>query len=73
MKRAVRPKVLAKNPNHNLWKNGNTWWICFTVYLPNFTAKRNRYSLGTSDLEYAKIQRDMIFHDLNLKNADENK
>jgi hypothetical protein len=73
MERAVRRKIEAKNPNHNLWKNGNLWWICFTTYHPNLIGKRTRYSLGTKDLEYAKILRDMIFHDLNIKNADENK
>jgi len=70
MKQVTRPKQIAKNQNHNLWKNGDLWWMHYTVHLPDFTSKRVRYSLGTSDLTQARMMRDMTLHDLNLKPLD---
>jgi hypothetical protein len=74
MKRITRPTKVAKNPNHNLFKGpkNKSWMIHYTTMLPNFTNKRVFLNLGTSDLEHAKILRDMMFHDMNIKSADAN-
>lgn len=60
-------KSLKNNPNHNLFKNGNLWWIQFTIHKVDYTAERVRYSLGTDDIATARLMRDAIFHDLNIK------
>jgi hypothetical protein len=70
MKLTTRPTQIAKNPNHNLFKNGKNWWIHYTVHLPDYTSNRVRYSLGTEDLEQARMMRDMTLHDLNIKSLD---
>jgi hypothetical protein len=67
MKQITRQKQIAKNLNHNLWKNGRLWWMHYTVHLPDYTSKRIKYSLGTDDLIQARMLRDMTLHDLNLK------
>lgn len=66
MKIATRPKIIAKNKNHNLWRNGKNWWLHFTQHLPNYTSQRVRLNLGTQDVESARMHRDMILHDLNI-------
>lgn len=70
MKRVTRPKLIAKNKNHNLWKNGSTWWIHYTLHLPDYTSKRVRLNLGTKDAEAARMHRDMMLHDLNIVRLD---
>ena len=70
MKLVTRPNKIAKNPNHNLWNNNGTWWIHYTLHLPNYTSKRIRNNLGTDDIITARMKRDMILHDLNIKPLD---
>jgi len=66
MKIATRPKMIAKNRNHNLCRNGKNWWLHYTQHLPDYTSKRVRLNLGTSDVETARMHRDMILHDMNI-------
>lgn len=70
MKTVTRPKMVAKNKDHNLWLNHKTWWLHYTQHLPNFTASRVRLNLRTSDVLIARMHRDMILHDLNVVRLD---
>ena len=49
--------------NHHLWRNRRTWWIAFTVLLDGYRQERVRRSLGTRDLETARIRRDALLQD----------
>ena len=62
--------MIAKNRNHNLWRNGNNGWLHYTQHLPDYTSKRVRLNLGTADVETARMQRDMILHDQNIIRLD---
>ena len=70
MKLATRPKMIAKNQNHNLWMNGKNWWLHYTQHLPDYTSKRVRLNLRTADVETARMHRDMILHDQNILHLD---
>jgi hypothetical protein len=70
MKIATRPKMIAKNKNHNLWRNGKNWWLHYTQHLPDYTSKRVRLNLRTADVETARMHRDMILHDQNILHLD---
>ena len=48
------------DPNHHLWRNGRLWWIAFTVHLPGWQKERIRKSLGTADLQEARLRRDEL-------------
>ena len=52
-------RIDPANPDHHLYCNNGTWWIHYTVHLPDFTARRVRRSLGTSDLAEARLRRDL--------------
>lgn len=61
-----QPSVLATrrvrgNANHHLWNNHGTWWCHFTLHQPDFTKRRLRVTLGTSDLIEAREIRDFLF------------
>jgi hypothetical protein len=47
-------------PNHHLWFNHGSWWIHYTIHLPDHTKARRRRSLRTSDLGAARRLRDRI-------------
>ena len=70
MKIVTRPKMVAKNKDHNLWRNGKNWWLDYTMHLPDFTSKRVRLNLGTEDVGTARMHRDMILHDQNIIRLD---
>ena len=70
MKIVTRPKMVAKNKDHNLWRNGKNWWLYYTMHLPDFTSKRVRLNLGTEDVGTARMHRDMILHDQNIIRLD---
>lgn len=61
MQRVTRPKLIAKNQDHNLWLNNGVWWVHFTVHLPDFTARRVRRSLNTRCVKEARKLRDALF------------
>lgn len=48
------------DPDHHLWKNGNLWWVAFTVHRPPWQADRVRLSLSTADLAEARQRRDEL-------------
>jgi len=61
-------RIAGANPDHHLWNNNGTWWIHYTVHLPDYTKQRVRRSLSTSAAEVAREKRDRIFGQL-LGNA----
>ena len=50
----------APNENHHLWNNNGTYWCHFTVHPPDYTKRRVRVSLHTSDLAEARRRRDAL-------------
>jgi hypothetical protein len=48
------------NPLHHLWKNNGTWWCHYTEHLPDYTKRRVRFSLHTSDPNLARVLRDSL-------------
>ena len=54
-------RVNRGNPDHHLWNNHGTWWLHYTLHLPDFTTRRIRKSLGTHDLDQARERRDELF------------
>tara|TARA_A100001037_G_scaffold293663_1_gene310517 strand:+ start:1017 stop:1220 length:204 start_codon:yes stop_codon:yes gene_type:complete len=51
-------RVNPDNLNHHLWNNNGTWWLHYTLHLPDYTARRIRRSLRTADLTLARTRRD---------------
>ena len=51
-------RVDPANPNHHLWNNHGTWWLHYTLHLPDYTKRRIRKSLSTRSLEAARTKRD---------------
>jgi len=49
------------NANHHLWNNNGTWFLHYTTYPTPFTKERVRRSLGTKDLDEARLRRDAFF------------
>ena len=52
------------NPDHHLWNNHGTWWLHYTVHLPDFTTRRIRKNLYTHDLGRARTLRDEVLTSL---------
>jgi len=46
--------------NHHIWNNNGTWWVHYTVHLPDYTARRVRRSLRTRDPAEARRLRDEL-------------
>lgn len=57
-------RVPGGNPHHHLWNNHGTWWVHFTEHLPDFTKRRVRKSLRTSDEKEALRRRDELLRGL---------
>lgn len=57
MKPALR--VDTTNPNHHIFNNNGTWYIHYTLHLPNYTVERVRKSLMTADEAVARERRDL--------------
>ncbi len=51
-------RLPAKGENHHLWNNHGTYWCHFTVHLPDYTKRRVRLSLKTTDPAEARRRRD---------------
>jgi hypothetical protein len=51
---------VRKNPNHNIWNNNGTWWVHYTVHLPDYTKRRIRQSLNTRSISEARCRRDEL-------------
>jgi hypothetical protein len=57
-------RIADQNPDHHLWNNNGTWWIHYTLHLPDYTKQRVRRSLGTRRGSVARRRRDEIFAEL---------
>jgi hypothetical protein len=60
----------SKNKNHHLCRIGKIWWVYYTQEMPDSSFKKVRINLMTSDLEIARMHRDMILHDQNIIRLD---
>lgn len=56
----VSLRVDPANPDHHIWNNNGTWWCHYTEHLPDYTKRRVRVSLRTSDVEAARRRRDHL-------------
>ncbi len=54
-------RIADENPDHHLWNNNGTWWIHYTLHLPDYTKRRVRRSLSTRRSAEARRRRDEIF------------
>jgi hypothetical protein len=57
----------SNNPDHHLWNNNGTWYLCCTVLTSPITANRIRTSLKTHSLATARSRRDRILAELSQK------
>lgn len=57
----LQRRTWEHNPNHHLWNNHGTWFVHYTVHPTPITKERIRRSLGTKDLELARVRRDRFF------------
>lgn len=53
-------RVNRANRDHHLWNNHGTWWVHFTLHLPDFTKQRVRRSLATRCVKTARRRRDAV-------------
>ena len=53
-------RINRTNANHHLWDNHGTWWMHYTLHLPDFTKRRVRQSLGTRCVKTARGRRDAV-------------
>ena len=53
-------RINRANANHHLWANHGTWWIHYTLHLPDFTKRRVRQSLATRCIKTARRRRDAV-------------
>ena len=60
MNKNLSVRVNNKNPDHHLWNNHGTWWLHYTLHLPDYTKRRVRKSLGTNNVKEARLRRDEI-------------
>ena len=60
MNKTLSVRVNNKNPNPHLWNNHGTWWLHYTLHLPDYTKRRVRKSLGTQNVGEARLRRDEI-------------
>ena len=51
-------RIDRSNPDHHLYLNKGTWWIHFNVHLQDYTARRVRHSLGTTEVVEARVRRE---------------
>lgn len=61
MNQTLSIRIDAGNPDHHLWRNGDTWWIHYTIHTDDNRKRRIRYSLGVPELERARLLRDAVF------------
>lgn len=54
-------RIADANPDHHLWNNNGTWWVHYTLHLPDYTKQRVRRSLGTRHARTARRRRDELF------------
>ena len=59
-------RVNGRNPNHHIYRNNGTYWVHYTLHLPDYTKRRERRSLVTGDLAEAQRKRDALFRELGV-------
>lgn len=72
MIQSLQPQLAVRlthpNPNHHLWNNHGTWWCHYTLHLPDYTKRRVRVSLGTRQIEEARLKRDQLLSQVDGEN-----
>lgn len=53
-------RIRKENADHHLWNNHGTWWCHFTEHRSDYTKRRVRQSLYTSDRTIARFLRDSL-------------
>lgn len=61
-------RIPVANPDHHLWNNNGTWFVHYTVHLPDYTKQRVRASLRTKGRDLARRRRDELFEKLKGSN-----
>jgi hypothetical protein len=59
-------RISPANANHHLWNNHGTWFLHYTIHPTPFTKERIRRSLGTKELEAARLRRDRFFAEIGV-------
>jgi len=60
----VATRINDENLNHHIWNNNGSWWVHFTLHLPNHTKARRRRTLRTNNVFVARRRRDLLFEEL---------
>ena len=60
MKEKASIRIHADNPDHHLWNNNGTFWCHYTLHLRDYTKRRVRRSLKTSNIKHARKLRDQL-------------
>jgi len=63
-KSKVAIRECGGNPDHHLFDNNGTWFVHYTLHLPDYTKKRIRQSLKTKSVAEARCRRDALFREL---------
>ncbi len=53
-------RIHPANPDHHIWNNNGTFWCHYTEHLPDYTKRRVRVNLRTSDIREARLRRDQL-------------
>jgi hypothetical protein len=68
-----KPKLAVRireaNRNHHVYLNNGTYWVHFTLHLPDYTKRRVRQSLRTKCSDTARFERDRLFARLRAEAA----
>ena len=62
-------RINPENADHHLWNNHGTWWLHYTLHLPDFTTRRIRKNLRTRDLGRARVLRDELLAALEARHV----
>lgn len=63
-------RTTSCNPFHHLWNNNGTWWVHYTVHLPDHTKRRVRRSLHADNPGIARVLRDTILQEASGERTD---
>lgn len=55
--------AFSDSADHHLWRNGEVWWVAFTIHYEPCRKRRIRRSLDTHDLIEARRRRDIFLRD----------
>ena len=62
-------RVNRGNLTHHLWNNHGTWWLHYTLHLPDHATRRIRKNLRTRHLGRARLLRDELLAALEARHC----